>query len=372
MKRRTFLKHSLYCAGLVNWQHCFATSALAHITPMALFASALTKTDKQHALALFDEKGQIHWQIELPERAHAPFFHPNKSIVGIVGRRAGYYLDLYNIASAKRIIRLLPQEDHHFYGHATFTYDGNFLLTTENHFPSGAGKIMVRDWRNNRLVSEFPSYGIGPHELHLLNETTLVVANGGLQTHPASGRRILNHDNITASLTFIDIITGKLIKKLTLADSLQKLSIRHIDINSSGDIIIGFQHQGERFAKVPLVGKASLEHDGMAILPMPETIRQRFKQYCGSVTFDRSGKLLAASSPRGGIVAYWDLNSNTLLQHHNYQDVCGITATANNHEFLLTTGQGKRIIVNPTSNMKTNLATHSEYHWDNHIHSLII
>ena len=42
-------------------------------------------------------------------------------------------------------------------------------------------------------VGEFPTHGVGPHELLLLGDgRTLAVANGGIETHPDFGRAKLN------------------------------------------------------------------------------------------------------------------------------------------------------------------------------------
>lgn len=396
MNRRLLLKKTLCVAGLTSWQSLLANGVLANTAlansaltntalantvkatdleqspetkQISLYASAFTTAAGVHTLALFDQQA-IRWTVVLPERAHAPIFHPNQALIGIVARRPGNYLNLYDIANGTLLNQITPTKDHHFYGHGLFTHNGQQLFTTENHYPTGSGKIFLRDWQNNRIIQEFPSYGVGPHELHLLDNETLVVANGGLQTHPQTGREILNLDSMASNLTFIDIKTGALLKTLALPANWQHLSIRHIDVNSFGEVVMGFQYQGAPFDDVPLIGKASLQHNEIEILPMPAQIKQRFQQYCGSVTLDQSGQLLAASSPRGGIVAYWDLKTGNFFQHHNYRDVCGIAPTEQPHHFLLTTGRGKRIIVNPITGTKVKLPTHAHYRWDNHIHQL--
>ncbi|TBR45041.1 DUF1513 domain-containing protein [Marinomonas agarivorans] len=370
MRRRAFLKNTLYCAGLVSWSRLLAASKAHTLDKTPFYASAFTDKNGKHAFALFDHRGEIHWQTMLENRAHAPVFHPQQAIVGIVARRPGFYLDLYDIASAQKISRFTPSNNHHFYGHSTFTRDGNYLLTTENHYTTGEGKIVVRDWQHNQIVHEFSSYGIGPHELHLLTDTILVVANGGLQTHPQTERRILNIESMHSNLAFIDLNSGQLLSTKALPAKWQKLSLRHIDVTPNKEVVIGFQHQGNKFDNVPLIGKTSLENEQIDIMPMPAQIQQRFQQYCGSVAIDQSGQILAASSPRGGIVAYWQLQTGHFLTSHNYRDVCGLALTHQPHEFLLTTGQGKRVITNPITAAKTPLPTTKSYHWDNHIHSI--
>lgn len=64
-------------------------------------------------------------------------------------------------------------------------------LSTQNQYDSGRGVIGVYDVKDNyRLLETIPSHGIGSYEIKLLSEEKiLVVANGGILTHPETGRQ---------------------------------------------------------------------------------------------------------------------------------------------------------------------------------------
>jgi hypothetical protein len=80
--------------------------------------------------------------------------------------------------------------DRHFYGHAAFSRDGRVLFTSENDIPRGRGVVAVRDADDLRVLAEIPSFGVGPHELVALPDGhTLAIANGGLFTDLADGKR---------------------------------------------------------------------------------------------------------------------------------------------------------------------------------------
>ena len=65
-----------------------------------------------------------------------------------------------------------------------------------------------------RRIGEFPTHGVGPHELLLLDDgRTLAIANGGIETHPDFGRAKLNIATMKPSFVFVDRITGDLIEK---------------------------------------------------------------------------------------------------------------------------------------------------------------
>lgn len=368
LTRRQLLTRGAALSGLSSWKVLAGDDS----RNQTLFASAFSLNKDQHFFSIFDQEGTIKWQQALPERAHAPIVHPNKPIVAIVARRPGFYIDLYKIDSGQRLMQIEPEKDHHFYGHGLFSPDGLSLITQENHYPSGQGKIFIRSVATGEVLKQFPSYGIGPHESCLLNNDTLVVANGGLQTHPDNDRRILNLETMQASLCFISLTTGELINKLVLPDELHQLSIRHLDINKEGTVAVGFQYQGDKWDDVPLVATSNLKSEKLNFLPIPLNISRRLQHYCGSVTFDNIGQVLAVSSPRGNLIVYWDMKTDKYLSHHNFKDVCGLASTGIPNQFLMTTGTGKRVFVNPLTGETSNLATMRQWKWDNHIHRLSI
>ncbi|MFT2111400.1 DUF1513 domain-containing protein [Marinomonas sp. 2405UD68-3] len=371
MNRRGFLTRGLVLPllGSVSapLQSKELVSASEDTFHQGLFASAFTDANKQHHIGLLNHQGQLLWQKPLNERAHAPVFHPTQPIVAIVSRRPGFFITVYNTITGKHVNQITPSNGHHFYGHAVFSADGNRLITQENHYDSGEGKVFVRDWLNGRILNEWPSYGIGPHQSCLLNGTTLVVANGGLRTHPDNDRTILNMDSMQPNVAFISLEDGRLLHKVTHSSDLHQLSIRHLDINSDGKVALAFQYQGQKWEAVPLVGIASLGSEKIDYLPMPEPIRQQFKQYCGSVRFDASGNVLAVTTPRGGLVAFWSIKEHVFLSTNVLRDVCGVKASNKPHEFILSTGRGKLFHINIMEETARLVQKFDKVHWDNHL-----
>lgn len=337
-----------------------------------LYASAYSKTKDSHYFGVFDADGNILWSMPLTERAHAPLVHPQQTVVGIVARRPGFFIDFFDVSTHQLIKRIEPTPDHHFYGHALFTSNGQRLITQENHYPSGQGKIFIREWPTGKILHTFSSNGIGPHESVFLDDNVLVIANGGLKTHPDNDREILNLDTMSPNVTYISLRDGTLLNSAAHEQKLHKLSIRHLDVNSKGIVALGFQYQGELWEQVPLVGLSHINSNTIEYLPMPEPIRARFKQYCGSVCFDSTGDILAISTPRGGFVAYWHIPTKQFIGVDNCRDVCGLAATGERSEFFMTNGLGKQLKSNPVQNLTTSINIHPEYHWDNHLRRLSI
>ncbi|TPE47341.1 DUF1513 domain-containing protein [Maribrevibacterium harenarium] len=364
LSRRQFLAAGLALGSAPLWANLIGSRE-------GMYVSAFS-SDGNHFAAGFNDVGNILWHIQLPERAHAPVLHPTQAVAGFVARRPGFYMDFVNVRTGDFLQRITPTQDHHFYGHALFSHDGDFLITQENHFPTGEGKIFVRRWPSAEVVAEYSSGGIGPHEAVFLNSSTIVIANGGLRTHPDNDRDILNLDTMAPNLTYLNWQTGEILQQVKHADKWHQLSIRHLDVNQHGEVVIGCQHQGEAWEQVPLVAVSRIDATDFRYLDMPEPIRARFKQYCGSVCFDKSGELVAISTPRGGFVAYWRISDHQFIGVDNCRDVCGLSPSNESGSFILTSGTGKVLNTLVYENHIELITQHASIRWDNHLRRVTI
>ncbi len=90
--------------------------------------------------------------------------------------------------------------------------------------------IGVRDATGGyKQIGEFPAHGMEPHDIALLSDgRTMVIANGGIRTHPDRGADELNLADMQPSLVYVDVATGDLLEEHRLAPALHQLSIRHL------------------------------------------------------------------------------------------------------------------------------------------------
>lgn len=233
--------------------------------------------------------------------------------------------------------------NHHMQGHSIYSLDGEWLFTSESDYTTGKGKIVVRDSTSLNVVNIFPSYGIGPHEIKMLPDShILVVANGGLLTHPDSGRKVLNLDSMDSSLTYIDSRNGELISQHRVAET--KASIRHFDIADDGTVAFGMQVQRQAMADNHLVALAGVHKPGrkdIQLLHAPETLTVALNDYMGSVAIVSEQRLAAFTSPRGDLAMFWNIDDGTLQGYHHFHDVCGLTINQQKTHFVLSNSMGK-------------------------------
>ncbi|MCV6587694.1 MAG: DUF1513 domain-containing protein [Marinobacterium sp.] len=345
------------------------TGAAATAETPLRFASASQDAQGSHWLVLFDDQGNERLRHQLPGRAHHVAAHPTQPWLMAVARRPDRFIDVVSLENGALLKRIDSGTERHFYGHAIFSADGRWLVATENHIPTSEGRVVIRDCHNGfTVVADHPSYGIGPHELAWLNDQrTLVVANGGIQTHPDKGREMLNLDSMQPSLVRIDSRSGTLLEKAELPAELHQCSIRHIDINPHDQVAIAMQYQGELYDNVPLT---ALYQPGLGIraLELPEPIRQKMKQYCGSARFDHSGDYFAISAPRGDLISFWQRDGR-FLDSIRVRDGCGLAATDQPGAFVISSGNGRCYHYNLHTRRKTKLPLAGErpQAWDNHM-----
>jgi len=208
---------------------------------------------------------------------------------------------------------------------------------------------------------------VGPHELVLAPDgASLWVANGGIDTHPDSGRATLNEGAIQSKLVRLDL-EGRLAARYDLGTDLQSLSIRHIAVAGDGTLVFGCQDQADVVAARPLVGAVNASGK-CEIVEVVQDAWRTLNGYVGSVAVDVAGNYLAATSPRGNRVMFQGLAGSRQTTLFELQDVCGVAAQSRPGEFLLTSGTGEVVHIAVSPQGARELArSRAERRWDNHI-----
>ena len=88
----------------------------------------------------------------------------------------------------------------------------------------------------------------------LADGRTMVIANGGIKTHPDSGADELNLPDMKPSLVYVDLATGDLLEEQSLAAELHQLSIRHLALAAGDTVVFGCQYRGPEDDAPPLLG----------------------------------------------------------------------------------------------------------------------
>jgi uncharacterized protein len=348
-------------------------------SPGPLYLSAASTTDDQHFLLGFhhvDTALQQVFQLQLPERGHHIAVNSQRGFLVSIARRPGTSLVLAALPTGELLQELQMPAGRHLYGHGIFSADGDWFYTTENAFDDASdnsGRLVV--WavqgagRSAALqrVADYPSGGVGPHELILMPDgDTLAIANGGIRTHPSHDRDILNLATMQPSLAYLNRHTGALLEQQFLPAEFHQCSIRHLDVNTAGTVVIGMQFEGEAFMEVPLVATHQ-RGQALQLLTAPAEIQPQLQHYVGAIRFAADGRHAAATCPRGNQFTVWDTTTGTLVQNMRSRDNCGVVATAKG--FLYSTGTGKVAELELSTGNSNELAGAETLAllWDNHL-----
>jgi hypothetical protein len=329
--RRQFLKAVL--AASVTPSLCWADAGGPRYLAAAKDASG------SFALYGLDGAAQTVFRVPLPTRGHAAAAHPSRPEAVAFARRPGTFAIVINCVTGAIEHRLEAPEGRHFMGHGAFMEAGDFLVTTENNYVDGVGVLGL--WQRSlgyKRVGEVATHGIGPHDVHLLRDGRLVIANGGILTHPehGEGRDKLNLDTMEPSLTYLNADMS-LSEQHMLAAGLHQNSIRHLAIGPRDEVAFAMQWQGDAFEDVPLLG---VHTQGNAPVLFEPSLREHLtmKGYASSVSWDGAGEEVAITSSRGGRVQRFGADG-TFVSAHAQPDVSGLAPFETG--YLASDGHGR-------------------------------
>lgn len=336
------------------------------------FLAAAKQADGSYALHGLMRSGEIRFTIPLDQRGHGGVVHPARPEAVAVARRPGREAVVVDCAAGRERLRFTPPEGRVFYGHGAFSADGRTFFTPENDYEGARGRVGIWDVEAGyKRLGEVSSGGVGPHEIRLeAGGATLLVANGGNATHPDMGREVLNPGTMQPNLTRIRVADGAVIDAVENESALRMNSIRHLATRPDGLGAAVMQWQGDGHERPPLM---MLHRMGEAVrlLTAPEPAHAAMRNYAGSVAFNRSGDLVAMTSPVGGRLQVFETETGHFRAALVAADVCGLAADPEGEGFIATDGRGRvlAVVADPVADGGFRLklrATHPVA-WDNHV-----
>lgn len=307
-----------------------------------------------HGLAA---SGTSLFQIALPGRGHAAAAHPHLAEAVAFARRPGTFALVIDCATGETRHRLTPPAGVQFNGHGAYSLDGALLMTSEVVAETSEGRIGLWDTARYTRLTDWPSHGIGPHEIKRLPDGRLAVANGGIKTDPVD-RTKLNIPDMRPNLTLLSE-DGALLDQIELPD-LHQNSIRHLALQ--GDTLaFAMQWEGDPDEPVPQLGFWTPSKAPTLCTP-PGAEAFTLQGYAGSIAATENRILI--TSPKGGALMLFDASGQHVSTHHR-PDLCG--AAASSVGFTLTDGQG--VVWSASDEGLVPLAT-DKTKWDNHLVAL--
>lgn len=257
--------------------------------------------------------------IDVPTRAHGLFIDDRGRLLA-VARRPGDWLLRWTPGQPPQWHWMQP--GHSFNGHVIASTDGRLLFTTETDLEHDRGMLAVRDARSLALLKAWPTHGRDPHQLirDRLVPGRVIVANGGIETRPETGRVKHGLGRMDSSLVRLDLRSGQLEGQWRLEDS--RLSLRHLAW--SGDYLgVALQAEHDDVARrkaAPVL--AIFDGSGLNVA----TSHEALAGYAGDIAGVDGG--FAVGCPRAGRFARFN-HQGALRDVTPIPEACALTHDGN-------------------------------------------
>ncbi len=335
-----------------------------------LYLSARNDGAGRHYASGFDLTGAPRFDLTVAGRGHAFAVHPRRPEAVLFSRRPGQVALVIDLARGRFLTTIEHARDRLFCGHGAYAADGALLFATEEAGEDGRGVLGCYDpAQGYRRVGEISTHGIGPHEITTLPDgRTLVVANGGYVTSADAPGVKIDRDRMRPSLVLLDARDGRLLAEGRLPEPLWRLSLRHLAIGRDDLIAVAAQDEGDVSDRLPLAA-VWRGREGLTLLDAGPAVTGRMRGYCGGAAVDPSGGLFGVSCPRGGVAVFWDLATARVIGTVDLPDGCGLAPGEAPGTFLLSSGRGGVVRVDPSAARATPLPASfvAEARWDNHL-----
>lgn len=267
-------------------------------------------------------------RIPLDFLAHGFTQHPARPDLAATFEKKGPGGARLDLAAGRFVDALAASPGAAFYGHGTYSHDGRWLYVVEAALDSQRGLITVRDARSARIVGTLDTHGSSPHDCVLADQgKTLVVSNGGGP---------LGSDDF-ASVAFVELESGRLLERLPVSDV--RLNAGHLALTARRDVGLVSAPRTGLDAERDLGGiSVSRAGEPLVTLRDPPAVLARQIGETLSVCVHEPSRVLAATSPRGGVVTFWRLDDLGLVATLDVASPRGITVARDGSCFVLACG----------------------------------
>lgn len=277
------------------------------VSPHARQLAAAWQIDQTHqvgwlSLSAAGDALEIAAAIDVPTRAHGLWVDAQGRLLA-VARRPGDWMLRWSPGAPAQWHWMA--DGRSFNGHVALSPDGRQVLTTETDLETGMGWLGVRDAASLDLIHHWPTHGRDPHQLiwDRLAPGRLLIANGGIETRPETGRAKLGLAQMDSSLVRLNPAgNGQLEGQWRLADP--RLSLRHLAWNADRlGVALQAEHEdADTRAQAPVLAL----FDGTALKAWRAP--HRLAGYGGDIAAANDGFVVGC--PRAGGIAHFRANGD--------------------------------------------------------------
>ena len=268
---------------------------------------------------------------------HGIVFHPHDPVRAVVFEKKGKGACEVDLKRGVVLRTIETKPEREFYGHGAYSADAKLLYCTETDIEDNyRGLIAVRDGKTMKLLGEFPSHGLSPHDCVLIDDgATMAITNAGGDIGTADA----------PCVTYVDVKTEALVEKVKLGSA--RINAGHLFITSKKDLAVVSAPREGMEDKAQQLGGVSLRPAGKPLQTMtdPSAVTQRLIGETLSVAVHEPTRTVAATTPAANLITFWNLDSGKLVKSMPIEYPRGVTLTRPGDEFVFSYGKAKSNIV---------------------------
>lgn len=334
------------------------------------FTGSIRKTDDiKRMITRVGMDGSIRQRL-LPVNAHDIEVAPNRSIGVLCGFEGAEHcsfdpdtLEMAGIAPSFR-------EGWRGGGHAVYLAGGKTVIMSERSPKQQArgglehlyGRLTIRDPETLRIRESYSTYGVDPHDIRLIeNGKYIVAANYGSIISPKTGEHTVPRTVVEASITVIEVSSGKLVDKKKTSRG--RTELRHLAAGSLDRIFAiqstygseqedarqrggdGIAYEADQTSDPGqyYLGAATLKYDARTkrLSKMGDRQANRLMQHGLSIRYDERHDQVLASFPSSHQLMIFDGATGGMVRRFDTRIVglrypCGITLLPDGSHYAVT------------------------------------
>ncbi|MEM7217437.1 MAG: DUF1513 domain-containing protein [Pseudomonadota bacterium] len=330
-----------------------------------LVGCAVDRAATDYAVVALDARNELCWRTPLPARGHAVIGLPSREQLLVLARRPGAFALLLDARSGAVLRRLDQPAGRFFYGHGAELPESGELLTAEFDGARDSDWIVIRDASTLREIDRLPAHGTGPHDLALLPEGRLLIANGGYRS-TRERRELSASGRPDSQLVVVSLSSGRALERLRVDDPLASLRHVAVDVDERGQarLFVAAQRSGRRAHPDRALLYAADDGGGLQPVAAPDATWLGFAGYLGSIMMSQG--LVVATSPPGRTLGVWRVADLTFLGSFSAGDLAGLAAAPDG--FVAADGRGALYRFTPAQSLDSASVTRvAGIRWDNHL-----
>jgi hypothetical protein len=262
--------------------------------------------------------------------SHGVSINPAKPERAVLFEKHGPGCCEFDLKAGKVLNTITTDKSRSFYGHGVFSLDGTKLYCAETEKDTYKGVVVIRDGTTFKELGKFPTFGVAPHDMHMIDGgSTLVITNGGAAIGTAG-------EDIAPCVTFVDIKAEKLLERITFPN--EKINAGHLAMTSKKDLVVVSAPRDGLSNQNSAPGGISLRPVGQPILTMnsPADTTAKMLGETLSVAIHEPTGVVAATNPTGNILTFWNLKEQRFIKSLEMTRPLGVALTLDGKDFAVS------------------------------------